>query len=201
MLEAMAEKQVTVDNVSYPLNELFFVVATQNPRDVAGTYPLPVPQLDRFLLKIRMDYIDRESEIAVLDTRMARQAGPDLAAVPRVDRAELVAARGLVEEGIFVSPLIHSCLVDLARDLRAHPKVVQGISTRSLVLLVPALKVSALMRGRDFVSAEDIAWLAPHVFGHRMELGPGAGTPADIIRECLKGPVEALSRSTLKPGA
>jgi|WetSurMetagenome_2_1015567.scaffolds.fasta_scaffold23131_2 MoxR-like ATPase len=198
MLEAMAEKQVTVDNVSHPLDDLFFVIATQNPRDVAGTYPLPVPQLDRFLLKIRMDYIDRESEIAVLDTRLARQAGPDGSSVPKVERRDLVAARRLVEEGVHVSPLIHSCLVDLARALRSSPKVVQGISTRSLVLLIPALKVSALMRGRDYVSADDISWLAPHVFGHRMELGPGAGSPAQIIRECLKGPVEALSRSTLK---
>ncbi len=200
MLEAMGEKQVTVDNVSYGLDDLFFVIATQNPRDVAGTYPLPLPQLDRFLMKIRMDHIDRESEIAVLNTRVARRAAPDPEAMPRVGRAEIVRARGIIEEGVYVSPAIHTLLVDLAREIRGHAQVVQGVSTRSLVLLVPALKVSALSRGRDFVTAEDVEWLAPHVFGHRMELGPGAATAADVVRQCLRGPVEALSRSTLKPG-
>ncbi len=201
MLEAMAEKQVTVDNVTHPLDEFFFVIATQNPRDVAGTYPLPVPQLDRFLLKIRMDYIDRDAELAVLDTRVARQSAPDPGSLPRVGRGEVVEARRIVEQGVHVAPAVHTCLVDLARALRAHPQVVQGVSTRSLVLLVPALKAAALLRNRDYVSAEDIAWLSPHVFGHRMELGPGAGSPADIVRQVLKAPLEALSRSTLRPEA
>ncbi|MCI4397665.1 MAG: AAA family ATPase [Acidobacteria bacterium] len=198
MLEAMAEKQVTVDNVTYPLDELFFVIATQNPRDVAGTYPLPVPQLDRFLFKIRMDYISREAELEVLETRMARRDAPDESAMPSVARDEVVEARGAIESGVTAAPAINACLVDLARALRAHPQVVQGISTRSLVLIVPALKVSALLRGRDYVCAEDVAWLAPYVFGHRMELGPGAPPPAEIIRECLKGPVEELSRAILR---
>jgi MoxR-like ATPase len=196
MLEAMAEKQVTVDNVSYPLNELFFVVATQNPRDVAGTYPLPVAQLDRFLFEIRMDYIDRQSEIEVLATRIERKEAPKVD-LPKVARAEIVAARQAVENAVFVHADIHACLVDIAREIRASKKVVQGISTRSLVMIVPALKVAALLRGRDYVSGEDIARLAPHVFAHRLSMAPGAGDELEVVAGCAKGPLETLGRQTL----
>lgn len=197
MLEAMAEKQVTVDNVSHPLHPFFFVIATQNPRDVAGTYPLPLPQLDRFLFKIRMDHIGREDELKVLETRVERKTEADTAALPKVGRDEIVQAREILEAAIFVSPAVNECLVDLARALREHPKVVQGVSTRSLVLLVPALKAAALLRGREFVSAEDVEWLAPRVFPHRMELAPGAGDGVAVVKEALRSPLEALSRSTL----
>jgi MoxR-like ATPase len=195
MLEAMAEKQVTVDDTTHALDELFFVIATQNPRDVAGTYPLPVPQLDRFLFKLRMEPIAREDELEVLASRTSRRSDP---ALPKVGRSELVEARRAVEEGVHVAPAVDHCLVDLARALRAHPQVVQGVSTRSLVLLVPALKALAMLRDRDHVTEEDVAHLAPHVFGHRLELGPGAETPARIIGACLEGPLETLSRSTLR---
>jgi MoxR-like ATPase len=199
MLEAMAEKQVTVDNVSYPLNEFFFVVATQNPRDVAGTYPLPVAQLDRFLFKVRMDYIDRESELEVLITREERMERPSDEEFPKVLRAEVLESRKLIEESVHVSPAVYECLVDIARGIRSSPKVIQGISTRSLVLIVPALKASAVMRGRDFVSGEDVQWLAPFVFAHRLGPGPGVEDSEEIVTECLKAPLEALSRATLKP--
>jgi len=198
MLEAMAEKQVTVDNISHPLHPFFFVLATQNPRDVAGTYPLPLPQLDRFLFKIRMDHIGRDEELKVLDTRLARQSEPDEASLPRVGRDEVVKARAELERAVFVHPLVHECLVDGARALRSHPKVVQGVSTRSLVLMVPALKAAAVLRDRDYVSGDDIAWLAPRVFAHRMEMAPGAGDGTAAVRECLQAPLESLSRATLK---
>jgi MoxR-like ATPase len=198
MLEAMAEKQVTVDNVSYPLNPFFFVVATQNPRDVAGTYPLPVAQLDRFLFKVRMDYIERDAEIEVLTTREERLEPPSVAEFPKVLRAEVLEARKAIEDGAYVSPAIYECLVDIARGIRSSPKVIQGISTRSLVLIVPALKTAAVMKGRDFVSGEDVEWLAPYVFAHRLGPGPGVEDAAEIVTECLKVPLEALSRSTLK---
>lgn len=199
MLEAMAEKQVTVDNVSYPLNEFFFVVATQNPRDVAGTYPLPVAQLDRFLFKVRMDYIERDAEIEVLTTREERIQPPSDEEFPKVLRAEVLEARKIIEESVHVSPAVYETLVDVARGIRSSPKVIQGISTRSLVLIVPALKAAAVMRGRDFVSGEDVQWLAPFVFAHRLGPGPGVEDAEEIVSECLKEPLEALSRSTLRP--
>jgi MoxR-like ATPase len=196
MLEAMAEKQVTVDDVTRPLGSLFFVIATQNPRDVAGTYPLPLPQLDRFLFRIPMEPVSREAELAVLSTRLVRRQDPE--ALPRVAQSELLEAREEVERSVHVAPAVEQCLVDLARALRAHPQVLQGVSTRSLVLMVPALKVAAALRGRDYVSGEDVAWLAPRVFAHRMEVGPGAPRPADLVAACLEEPMEALSRSTLQ---
>lgn len=197
MLEAMAETQVTVDNLTHALDPLFFVIATQNPRDVAGTYPLPLPQLDRFLFKIRMVDLSRDHELEVLRSRQAR-SGPVPEALPRVSRDEVLEARRHIEAEVHVADAVNQCLVDLARELRAHPQVVQGVSTRSLVLMLPALKAAALLRGRTHVSGEDLEWLAPRVFGHRLELAPGAPPAAEVVRACLKAPMEALSLATLK---
>jgi len=194
MLEAMGEKQVTVDNVTYPLDQLFFVIATQNPYDLAGTYPLPVAQLDRFLFKIKMDYIDRDSEIEVLETRRERRAAPG---ERLVERDELVVARDLIDKHVHVHPAIHQCLVDAARGLRAHKNVMQGSSTRSLVLMVPALQTAAMLSGRDYVSTEDITFLAPYIFEHRLALVPGAGDIRAVVKECMAAPLEKLTRMTL----
>ena len=198
MLEAMAEKQVTVDNVSYPLDDLFFVIATQNPLDLSGTYPLPVAQLDRFLFKIRMDFIDRDSEIAVLNTRQQR-AETQSHEGERVTRGQVVQARRIISQEVHLHAKINAALVDIARAVRSHPQVLQGISTRSLVLMAPALQAAAVLRGRDFVSEEDIRWLAPYVFCHRMALAPGAGDPEKILREAMDPVLDQLSKSTLKP--
>lgn len=194
MLESMAEKQVTVDNVTHPLDDLFFVIATQNPRDLAGTYPLPVAQLDRFLFKINMDYIDRSAEIDVLSTRRERRSG---STERMVTRDEVIVARQLIDQYVYVHPLINHCLVDTARNIRAHKKVMQGLSTRSLVLMIPALQSNAMLNGRDFVSPDDIHYMAPFVFGHRMVVAPGAGDAKSIVHECLAGPLEQLTRMTL----
>ncbi len=196
MLEAMAEKQVTVDNVSYQLDDFFFVMATQNPQDLAGTYPLPEAQLDRFLFKIRMEYIDRESEIEVLRTRLERlqPPGEDL---PRIHRAEVIEARHLIEQEVHASPAVLACLVDIAREIRANPHVAQGISTRSLVMAVPALKARALARGRGFISGEDVEALAPYIFSHRVSLAVPTANTVAIVKEALARPLEALSRATL----
>jgi MoxR-like ATPase len=197
MLEAMAEKQVTVDNVSHPLDELFFVVATQNPRDQAGTYPLPVAQHDRFLFKIRMDYIEREAELDVLRSARDRRHPPGQE-MPQVSRSDIVLARHTVESFVHVDERIHICLVDMARAIRESPHVAQGVSTRSLVLMLPALQACALKRGRDYVTAEDVAYLAPFVFAHRMELAPGIDDASEVVRECIRPAMETLTRSTLR---
>lgn len=197
MLEAMAEKQVTVDNVSYPLDDLFFVIATQNPLDLAGTFPLPSAQLDRFLFKIKMDFIDRDSEIEVLNSLVERSK-PLGDGVPRVHRGDVVKIRNLLTHGIHLDKQINECLVDAARTIRDHKDVALGVSTRCLVLMHPALKAAALLKGRDYVTEEDISWLSPYVFSHRMTLEMGVREPEPIIKECLKGPLEKLSRSTLK---
>jgi MoxR-like ATPase len=200
MLEAMAEKQVTVDNHTRPLDELFFVIATQNPLDLAGTYPLPVAQLDRFLFKIRMTHIDRESELEVLATLRERREGAGRN-LPGVTRNEICRARRVIEEGVFVHPHVHEALVDIARHLRDDRRVVQGVSTRSLVLAVPALQTRAMLYGRDYVGSEDLEALLPHVFAHRLELGAGGSEAPAVIQDALAPSLERLARMTLTANA
>ncbi len=199
MLEAMAEKQVTVDNHSYLLDDLFFVIATQNPLDLAGTYPLPTPQLDRFLFKIEMKHIDRASELEVLD--QYPRASLDVARDhPGVTRGEILAARRQTRGAVHVAPVVKEALVDLARLLRSDSRVLQGASTRALVLMLPALQARAVIYGRDFVSPEDIAALAPHVFKHRLECAPGVEDVDALIEEATAVEVEKLARASLRRG-
>jgi MoxR-like ATPase len=193
LLEAMAEKQVTVDNVSHKLNDLFFVLATQNPLDSVGTYPLPMAQLDRFLFKLTMKHVDRASELEVLRTYGVVRPVRDL---PRVNRGDVVAGRRLVRERVQVAVPVHECLVDIAQALRESKRTRQGVSTRSLVQAIPALQTLAMLRGRDYVSSEDVEYLAPPLFAHRLELMPGVQAH-ELVREVLKGPIDTLSRATL----
>ncbi|MGB5348758.1 MAG: AAA family ATPase [Polyangiales bacterium] len=199
MLEAMAEKQVTVDNQSYLLDDLFFVIATQNPLDLAGTYPLPTPQLDRFLFKIEMKHIDRASELEVLDQypRASLEVARDH---PGVTREEILAARRQTRGAVHVAPVVKEALVDLARLLRSDSRVLQGASTRALVLMLPALQARAVIHGRDFVSPEDIAALAPYVFKHRLECAPGVENVDALIQEATGVEIEKLARASLRRG-
>jgi MoxR-like ATPase len=196
MLEAMGEKQVTVDNVTYPLDNLFFVIATQNPLDLVGTYPLPTPQLDRFLFKISMRHIDRDAELEVLETwQTRRQAGP---ASEVVTRDEVLDAREVIDSSITINPAIKTALVDISINLREDDRVMQGNSTRSLVLMLPALQVRAALHGRDYVSADDIENLAPYILQHRVELAPGVSDFGRVLADCMKQPMETLARSTIR---
>ncbi len=192
LLEAMAEKQVTVDNVSHALNELFFVIATQNPLDSVGTYPLPLAQLDRFLFKLRMEHVDRSSELEVLASWGKPRTPCDL---PRVNRGDVVAARRFVRERVYVAKAIHECLVDIAHNLREDRRCTQGVSTRSLVQAIPALQTLAMLRGKDFVSSDEIEHLGVPLFQHRLALVPGVKDPSEIVRDALKKPIEKLSRA------
>ena len=196
MLEAMGEKQVTVDNVTYPLDALFFVIATQNPLDLVGTYPLPTPQLDRFLFKLTMDHIDRDSELSVLDTwreRRDRTTGGG-----KVSRDDVLQARRLIDEQVNIAPAIKTALVDISRRLREDERVLQGNSTRSMVLMLPALQARAALHGRDYVNADDLEALLGPVLQHRVELAPGVSDFGKVLRDCMRDAMEALARSTLK---
>ena len=197
LLEAMAEKQTTVDNRTRKLDQLFFVLATQNPLDLAGTFPLPSAQLDRFLFKIIMKHIDRKSELEVLESIKSRRegAGRDL---PRVTRTEIIDARGVVEDQVHVAPEIREALVDIANATRNHEQVLQGVSTRALVLMVPALQARAVTQRRNYVSADDIEALSTLVFGHRLELAPGAESLESVIQTCCADALERLARASLQ---
>jgi MoxR-like ATPase len=197
MLEAMAEKQVTVDNETHKLDDLFFVIATQNPLDLAGTYPLPTPQLDRFLFKIEMKHIARDAELSLLSqypqTSLERGQG-----LPPVTRDQLLSVRRSLRAQVAIHPAIREALVDTTNALRADKQVLQGTSTRSLVLLMPALQARALLHGRDYVSPEDVEMLAPHVFKHRVETAPGVTDALGVIQNCLRPALEQLARHSLK---
>ncbi|HLL23962.1 MAG TPA: AAA family ATPase [Kofleriaceae bacterium] len=195
LLEAMAEKQVTVDNICHKLDDLFFVLATQNPLDQVGTYPLPMAQLDRFLFKIRMRHIDRESELEVLRTWGQPR---DRVELSRVARGDVVQARHLLRHGIAIAPAIQECLVDIAQRLRDDRRIRQGVSTRCLVQAMPALQTLAMLRGRDYVSSADLEHLAVPLFAHRLELVPGTDPVERVIQEATAKPIETLSRATLR---
>ena len=197
MLEAMGEKQVTVDNKTRKLDDLFFVVATQNPLDLVGTFPLPSAQLDRFLFKVRMRHIDRRAELDVLANARSIKAGVG-DSLPRVTRTEILKARAAIESGIFLGPEIQECLVDVAGATRSTEHVLQGLSTRALVLLLPALQARALARRREYVIGDDIEALAPYAFAHRLETAPGVDDVVALVRSCLQGPIERLARGTMR---
>ena len=197
LLEAMGEKQVTVDNRTRKLDRLFFVIATQNPLDLQGTFPLPSAQLDRFLFKIRMQHISRDAELEILASLRQRKMGAG-SELPRVTRMEILDAREVVETHIHVAPEIRECLVEIAQRTREDPRILQGASTRALVLMIPALQARALTRVRDHVTAEDVEALSQYVFGHRLELAPGADAFDTVVRECCAGPLEHLARLTMR---
>ena len=194
MLESMAERQVTVDNQTYQLDDLFFVIATQNPLDSVGTYPLPVAQLDRFLFKVKMKHIDRSSELEVLHTWGQPR---DKEVLPQVTRDEVVNTRHLIQHQVQVHDAIKQCLVDIAANIRADKRCAQGISTRSLVQAIPALQAHAFLNQRMYVNAHDLSSLAPVIFEHRITLVPGVRDTNVLVQDAMQGPMEVLARSSL----
>ncbi len=197
LLEAMAEKQTTVDNLTRRLDALFFVIATQNPLDLAGTFPLPAAQLDRFLFKIKMTHISRAAELDLLTRLSEVKAGPG-DSLPRVTRTEILDARTVVEQQVYIAQPVRECLVDIADETRRSESTLQGVSTRSLVLMLPALQARALMRGRSYVGADDVEALAPLIFGHRLMVAPGAGQVEEVVARCCRRPLETLARASLR---
>lgn len=195
LLEAMAEKQVTVENVTHNLDTLFFVIATQNPLDLVGTYPLPFAQLDRFLFKLKMEHITREAELEVLSKWKTNRLAPNL---PKVTRSQIVESRQFLKENITLQPVIMETLVDIFRAIRAHPHVIQGASTRAMVLAMPALQARAVLAGRDYVSSQDLESILVPLLMHRVEFKQGVEKPAALITEISKPLIENLARATVK---
>ncbi|HEX9315588.1 MAG TPA: MoxR family ATPase, partial [Actinomycetota bacterium] len=170
LLEAMQERQVTVDGVTYPLPDPFFVLATQNPVELEGTFPLPEAQLDRFLLKVRIGYPDEADEERILT--MSRERRETLAeALPESpDVGEL---RRLVGAVRLEQPVRHY-IVSLARATRRHPDLQVGASPRAVEHMGDAARARALLEGRDFVLPDDVKALAGPVFTHRLVLSTDA---------------------------
>lgn len=173
LLEAMEERQVTVDRNNFALPANFLVIATQNPREFEGTYPLPESQLDRFMLRVDLGYPDREHELAVV----ARYGNVDAHAVPKLEQlvtaADLAAAQAAVAQ-VHVSPELSGYVVDLAAASRAHAHLSLGLSTRGVLALIRAARITAGMRGAAFVTPDDVKQVAPLVMPHRLVLAPEA---------------------------
>lgn len=196
LLESMAENQVTIDNDTHPLDALFLVIATQNPSDSVGTYPLPKAQLDRFLFKIPMTHIDRASELAVM--RQYGQHNAELRAVQSVSRDDILAVRKCMQQSVTLDASIEGCLVDIAEQSRTHTDVALGLSTRSLVNAIGALKTQALLAQRDFVKPEDVAKLAQPLFEHRLSVRGGPERAQTIVADILEKPLNDLISNRLK---
>jgi MoxR-like ATPase len=171
LLEAMQEQQVTVDGITHPLDKPFMVLATQNPIEYEGTFPLPEAQLDRFLLRIRLGYPSREDEIRVLESQTLSHPVDALKAVS--DAKEVLATQSEVKK-IFVSDAIKRYIVALTEQTRAQSDVYLGASPRGSLALFRTSQALAAIQGRDFVLPDDIKSLVPPCLGHRLILGPSA---------------------------
>ncbi len=189
LLEAMQERNVSVDGVSHPLPDPFLVIATQNPIEYEGTYPLPEAQLDRFLLKIDVGYPKPAEEIAMLKIAhhgVTNATLDDVEVVTSLD--ELRELRALVDATRITDDVL-GYIAALGLATRALPSVALGASPRSIVHLLAASKASARLAGRDYVTPDDVAWMATPVWRHRIQLRPEAelerGTSDDAIRAAL----------------
>jgi MoxR-like ATPase len=193
LLEAMEERQVSVDREVFALPEDFLVLATQNPREFEGTYPLPESQLDRFMLRIDIAYPPREAEARILDqygARMAAQVEParGIESDLLIDRALVRAARAEAEK-VHVSEALTAYVLDLTRASRENPRVSLGLSTRGALALIKGARIAAGLRGSEFVAPDDVKEVAVWIMSHRVLLTPEAAlegaTNVDVVKTLL----------------
>jgi MoxR-like ATPase len=194
LLEAMEERQVTVDGVTYPMPKPFLVLATQNPIEYEGTFPLPEAQLDRFMMRIGLGYPSTEDEIKMLN---AQQHGHPIDRIGQVVPAEeLLEAQRAVQD-VYIDDLVKDYIVKLVKTTRKHPDVYLGASPRASIALYKTGQARAAILGRDYVLPDDIKALAPSTLSHRLIISPSARIksvePQAVIQEILD--------STPVPGA
>lgn len=187
LLEAMQDQQVSVDGTTYPLPSPFMVLATQNTIEQIGTYPLPEAQLDRFMIRMSLGYPSAEEEIAIYN----RHSGySPLAQLQPVLGAEEIIELQESAIDVYIAPSLTRYIAELARATREHPDIRLGVSPRGALMLVQAVKGRALLQGRDYVLPDDVTWLAPYVFSHRMILAGESQilghTGDEIVKQLLK---------------
>jgi MoxR-like ATPase len=170
LLEAMQEGQVTVDETTYLLDQPFIVIATENPIEYEGTYPLPEAQLDRFMLRTSVGYPDRGNEWEILRRRIERR-DEDINLAPVIDAKELIEMQNSLED-VHVSEPIGYYMVDIVAATRSHPEVQVGASPRGALALLKASRGRAMVDGRDFVTPEDVKAVAVPCLAHRLTLRP-----------------------------
>lgn len=187
LLEAMEERQVTVDGQTHTLAPPFMVLATQNPIEYEGTFPLPEAQLDRFLLRIELGYPDKEDEIEILDRQQHVHPIEKLDQVVSVE--ELLEAQEAIKE-IYIDPLVKDYIVEIVRRTRIHPDVYLGASSRGALAIYRLSQARASMFGRDYVLPDDVKALAEGALSHRIIVGPAARIkdvePSTIVEDILE---------------
>jgi MoxR-like ATPase len=187
LLEAMEERQVTVDGVTHAVPQPFTVMATQNPIEYEGTFPLPEAQLDRFLLRVHLGYPSQTDEVLVMDRQQKTHPIEDLENV--TEPAEILGVQRAVRE-IYVDPLIKQYIVGIVDATRNHESVYLGASPRGSLALYRTCQARALLDGRDFVLPDDVKELAYATLGHRIIVSPSARvktiTPSEILLNCLE---------------
>jgi len=186
LLEGMEERQITVDGVTHPLPDPFLVLATQNPIEYEGTFPLPEAQLDRFLMKIRLGYPSLSDEIRVMEIQQIRHPIRDLQPVLSVE--EVTRMQEAIKN-VYVSPAVKRYIVELTRATRDSPDVYLGASPRGSLGLFRAGQARAAINGRDYVLPDDIKALAEFILAHRMVINPAARlrniSAGQIVQEVL----------------
>ena len=170
LLEAMQERQATLEGETFPLDRPFFVIATQNPIEHEGTYPLPEAQVDRFLLRIDVGYPTREQEVEVLERRRKRRS--DDATIEPVTTPDQVRALQAAIEDVHVDPAVEGYMVDIVGATRSHSQVEVGASPRGSLALLKVSRARAAMAGRDFVTPDDVKTVAGPALAHRLILKP-----------------------------
>lgn len=197
LLECMEERQVTIDGETMELEQPFFVIATQNPVETAGTFPLPEAQTDRFMMKLSMGFPSREEEMTILQTYSRTDPLEELQ--PVMTKEQLLALKEEAKR-VYVHPLVAGYLADLAAETRKQDRVAMGISPRGTLALMRAAKALACMEGRDYLIPDDVKTLAPDVLSHRLVFSYGGGRQEEargLVEEILSRvpvPVEDFGR-------
>lgn len=185
LLECMEERQVTIDGQTYEMSEPFFCIATQNPVETSGTFPLPEAQLDRFIMRLSMGLPNHEEELKILDTYMTKDPIDELGSVATC--ADIINLRNECNK-VFVHPLIKDYLVTLVEETRNGSQTVLGVSTRGSLAMLRALKAYAFINNRSFVTPDDVKKLAVPVLAHRILISYGYTKRSDaekLIEEIL----------------
>ncbi|MDQ0351841.1 MoxR-like ATPase [Alkalibacillus filiformis] len=197
LLESMEEKHITVDGVTMRLNDPFFVLATQNPIEYEGTYPLPEAQLDRFLLKLKMGYPLKQEEITMLDR--TSNVHPIDTLTPVMTREELLEKQNEVRD-VHVSDSIKKYIVEIVSNTRKNPLIQLGASPRASIALMKAAQAYAYIHGRDYTVPDDVKYMAPHVLSHRLLLTSEAKfegkTDKQILEDLIKKTMIPIERGS-----
>lgn len=193
LLECMEERQVTIDGESYTPGEPFFVIATQNPIESAGVFPLPDAQMDRFMMKLSMGLPTKEEELSILERYMTEEPLSDLQSVLNLE--ELMDARKEANQ-VFVHPCIREYMVNIIESTRKSEGVVMGVSPRGSIALLRSVKAYAYLQGRSYVNPDDVKAVAVYVLAHRLVSGYGMDTGANSANALIAKIIDNTSVPT-----